>query len=77
LSRILEKSSSLVVNPHQNQTFRNCYGFFLGDLQKSPLFLRLCARFARGQDDVRLPCDFKEILSFALPKKEFLPICLL
>ena len=53
----LEKSSSLVVNSHQNQTFRNFCGFFLGDLQKSPLFLRCGARFARGQNEVRLPCD--------------------
>jgi len=73
LNRILEKSSSLVVNPHKNQTFRNCCGFFFGDLQKSPLFLRYCARFARGQNEVRLPYDFKRNFVFFLlcPKKNF------
>jgi hypothetical protein len=69
LSGILKESSSAVVNPHQHQTFRNFCGFFFGDLQKSPLFLRGCVRLARGQDEVRLPCDLKCCSVFALPKR--------
>ncbi|PIP28461.1 MAG: hypothetical protein COX29_01115, partial [Candidatus Moranbacteria bacterium CG23_combo_of_CG06-09_8_20_14_all_35_22] len=54
----LEKGSNFVVNLCHNQTFRNFCGFFCGDLQKSPVFLRCGTCFARGQNEVRLPCDF-------------------
>jgi len=58
LSRILEKSSSLVENPHQKQTFRFFGEILRGGAERRPLFLRLCARFVREQDEVRFPCDF-------------------
>jgi len=65
----LEKGSNFVVKPYDFQTFRFFGEFFFGDFQKLPLFLRLCRNRVRGEDEVRLPCDFKEILSrFALPE---------
>ena len=68
-SGIFDKvGSSEIVNILQDLTFGFLTSHFVGGAQRRPLILRVSARFARGQAEVRNPLRFLYLLC---PKKNF------